>query len=222
MPIRSVRIASTLALVGASLLGGIAGSALLSARAVATMPAGKPEAMTVATVDLTVVIKGLDEAGEARTRLQKVYEEYNKQIDDVKSQMKKVDDDLAQVKDGTSAEALTLRAKKVELQALGRARAEGLQGLIDVQEGELMREMFVKITSACQRLGKEQGYDLVFTDDRTNMPPEKDANGKKVVLSAEQINSIVTSRRLLAVADRVDITQQLITFMNNEFKAGKK
>ncbi len=219
---RTARFGSVLAILGASLVGGVAGSALLGTRAVALNAPGKPEAMTVASIDLTVAIKGLDEAAEARARLQKVYEEYNKQIDDVKTQLKKVDDDLAQVKETTSAEALTLRAKKVELQALGRARAEGLQGLIDVQEGELMREMFKKITDAAQRLAKEQGYDLVLADDRSNMPPEKDANGKRIVMTAEQINSIVTSRRVLAAADRVDVTPQLITFMNNEFKAGKR
>jgi Skp family chaperone for outer membrane proteins len=75
---------------------------------------------------------------------------------------------------------------------------------------------------AAKRLAEQQGYDVVLADDRSTVIPEKDEKGNKLVLTGAEVSNFVVSRRILAANDRLDITAQMVTFMNNEFKAGKK
>ncbi len=222
MATRFARFCSMVALVGASLIGGLAGSTFLSAKAVATNAVAKPEAPSVAIVDLNRVVEGLDEATEARDRLTKLSADFKGEMEDLNSQIKKISADLETFKETNSAEALRLMAKRAELQATGQARLDGLQRVIDIQEGEGMRSIFTKLQDAAKRLAEQQGYDLILADDRSSIIPDKDRNGKKLVLTGNEVSKIVIERRILAANERLDITSQLITFMNNEFKAGKK
>jgi Skp family chaperone for outer membrane proteins len=222
MATRFARFGSMFVLVGASLIGGVAGSTFLSAKAVATNAVAKPEAPSVAVVDLIRVMEGLDEANEARERLRALSADFEKEMADLKAQIKKITDDLATFKDTSAPEALRLLAKRAELQATGQARAEGLQRVIDLQEGERMYILLGKMQDAAKRMAEQQGYDLILADDRSAALPDKDRNGNKAIHTGSEVSKFAVDRRILAASDRLDITAQFITFMNNEFKAGKK
>lgn len=216
---RAVGVVSTL-VVG--LVGGVAGSALLhvATPAVAHEAAMKPEAATIGTVDLTLVMRGLEEAGQLRKKLEDAFGGFQAEIKAVGDEMKKISDELSAMKDPKSMEALRLQARRAELEVTGRAKAESLQRLLDIQEGELLSTMFKKIVDASKRLAESQGYDVIVQDDRSNMPPEG-TNERRP--TARDVNEVVLSRRVLALgAARIDVTQQLIDMMNNEFKAGAK
>jgi Skp family chaperone for outer membrane proteins len=222
MPARLIRIGSLVAFLGVSLAGGALGSAFFAGRAQATNTNARPEPATIATFDLNRVVQGLDEANEAKDRLAKLQADFEKEMSDVRAQIKKIDDDLSTMKEGNSGEALRLKAKRVELQATGKARYEGLRQLMDIQDGDMMRTLFTKMQDAAKRLAEQQGYDVVLADDRSTVIPEKDEKGNKLVLTGAEVSNFVVSRRILAANDRLDITAQMVTFMNNEFKAGKK
>lgn len=214
----SVKSVAALGVVGAACFAGtLAGSALFSSSAVATASALRPEAASVGVVDLTKVMAGLTEAGEARTKLEESFKGLNADLRALAEEIKKISADLDVTKDRSTPDALRLRLRRAELEAQARARGEASQRVLDIQEGELLRRMFLKVTDAARRMAETQGYDLIIVDDRANVPPER-VNDREAL--GREINDMVLSRRVLAASPKVDVTQALIDFMNNEFKAG--
>lgn len=175
-----------------------------------------PPASSVALVELAKLTGSLDEAKVLKDQLLKQRDDSQKKLQEVKDELAAVNKNLEQIKEKKgSPEYLKELAHKYELESLLKARGEGLQQLIDIAEGENMKAMFIKVVDAVGRLGKERGFDVILWDDRTISPPNAPATGA-------QVWNLIRDRRILYASDRVDITDDVLTQMNNEYKAGKK
>jgi Skp family chaperone for outer membrane proteins len=176
-----------------------------------------PPPSSVAIVDLAQLTLNLDESKLLKDQLLKQRDESQKKLQEIKDELTAVTKNLEAMgkdKKGTP-EFLREFARQYELESTLKARGEGLQKLIDVAEGENMKVMFAKVVDAVNRLGKERGYDLILWDDRSIGPPAKLATGAEVW-------SLIRDRRILYASDRVNITNDVLLQMNNEFKAAKK
>jgi Skp family chaperone for outer membrane proteins len=168
-------------------------------------------------VDLAKLTGSLDEATTLKNQLLKQKEESQKKLEEVKSELSAVTKNLEawpKDKKGTP-EYIRELAHQYELESTYKARGEGLQKLLDIAEGDNMKIMFTKVVDAVNRLGKERGYDLILWDDRPIGPNPNPATGA-------QVWNQIRDRRILFASDRVDITNDVLTMMNNEYKAGKK
>jgi len=199
---------------------GLIVSSLILAAGLMGLSRGKappPPPTSVAVVDLAKLTNSLDEAKILKERLKQQADDYQKKLQEVKDNREKAVKDLEQFppeKKGTP-EFLKKLAEKYELDATLEARGKGLQQLIDIAEGENMKIMFTNISEAVGRIGKERGYDLVLWDDRAIVAPA-------VVATGAQVWGVIRDRRILFAAERVDITNDVMTQMNNEYKVGKK
>lgn len=176
-----------------------------------------PPPSSIALVDLAKLTASLDESKILKDQLLRQRDDSQKSLQLVKDELTAVTKNLESIpkeKKG-SPEYLRELAKKYELESTYKARGEGLQQLIDISEGENMKTMFTKVVDAVGRLGKEKGYDAIFWDDRSISPPNAPATGA-------QVWNLIRDRRFLYASDRIDITTEVLTMMNNEFKAGKK
>lgn len=208
-PIRRALTIASVCLVG-----------VLSAALATAQPGSKaaPAPSSIAIVDLAKLTANLDEAKVLKDRLKLQADDYQKNLQEVKTELANVTKDLEGLKDkkGTP-EYLKQLARKYELDATLKARGEGLQQLIDIAEGDNMKAMFGRVLDAVTRLGKERGYDLILWDDRTISAPP--AN---IPATGAQVWNLIRDRRIMYASDGVDITAQVLTQMNNEFKAAKK
>jgi Skp family chaperone for outer membrane proteins len=170
----------------------------------------------VAIVDLAQISAALAEAKALHDRLKLQADASQKDLDTLKADLKKAGDDLDLLKDkkGTP-EYLRAFVKRYEIESNLKARGELAQRLLDISEGENMRTLYEKILKAVDQIGKDQGYDLILWDDRAIKAPEGTRTGA-------EIWSAIRDRRILFASDRVNITEQVITMMDNEYKAGKK
>lgn len=176
-----------------------------------------PPPSAVAVVDLAKLSTNLDEAKGMRERLQQLGTSYETRLKSLADDLTNLEKELsmtAEDKRGTP-EFLDKLFRARELETTLKARREGLQRQIEFSKGDDLRAMFNKITDAVGRVGKDQGFDIILWDDRSISPP------KKASMEVEIWNTI-KERRILFASDRVDITDQVLTLMNNEFKAGKK
>jgi Skp family chaperone for outer membrane proteins len=176
-----------------------------------------PPPSAVAVVDLAKLTNNLNESQTLRDRLNQQKTEYEKRLQGLKEDLQKVQQDIkmqGDEKKGTP-EHMEKMFRQRELEITLKARHEGLQAQMDLAQGDIMKTMFSKIVDAVGRYGKEQGYDLVLWDDRSISAPTNPATDA-------QVWGVIKERRILFAAERTDITDQVLTFMNNEFKAGKK
>ncbi len=90
-----------------------------------------------------------------------------------------------------------------------------LQGYVQFQQMKQQRfndekifELYDKIKMAARTLADEQGYDIILVNDSVVEIPE----------NTDNILAQISSRRVLFARQQMDVTDQLIQTMNNEYQ----
>ena len=105
-------------------------------------------------------------------------------------------------------------AQRVELEATYEARGKAYQRMIDLDHGDILNDLYPKAVAAVQAYAAKEGYDVVLLDDRPMQLPDSG--------SVKEYNEVIQKKRVLFAKDGTDITDQLITVMNNEYAASIK
>lgn len=174
----------------------------------------------VAIVDVRKVILALSERevrlaeidkkqAEARDELEKLKKEHEALVENGKAMG---------IKPGTP-EFIDHQVKLLTIENEGRTKLAASQYLTATQQGLLLVDLHNKMVSAIQTIAQRDGWDLVLYDNRgASVIPE--INDIPEGASYDQvIDRAIQARRILYASSAVDITQEVITFMNNAFVA---
>jgi len=177
--------------------------------AVTAQSARRARPTSVAVMDVEKVFNALDERtrieADLKTRGERLQQEERERAEEIR----KIQQDLEILVPGTSNyenKEGQLTQKAMELQVwrqfqnarLGRERAIQIENL------------YRKMTDSLARVAKDNGYDVViFKEKGVDFPKDK----------PEQLLTVIQLRKVLWAADDLDISDQVITVMNNEFKA---
>lgn len=166
---------------------------------------------SVACVDLERIFKEVKEKAQIEVDLKGKAEKFEAQRKEREDKMKKVQDDLAMLNPQNPAhQAKFDEANKLvmENQVWEQWQMQQLQreNLVQVQG------LYVKIVEATEKLGKDAGIDIILYKEA--MPDFKQ-------VKASDMSQVIRSRKVVYCKDSLDLTQQVITAMNNEFGARK-
>lgn len=167
--------------------------------------------LTLGVINIEKVINSLEELNIQQSRLDDLVTMRRKTVDDMAAQVKKVQEELKLMPEN----AAQRQAKLLELQELTfklRVEGEVAFGIIDAQKGEIYADLFTKISDASARFAQRNGYDMVMSSDAIAQTPQQGTE--------QQIKAFIVSRRVIFASEKIDVTDQLITMMNNEYKAG--
>lgn len=200
-PLFAIALTLGAALVGAAFATG--------ASATSARPPAQPTA--VAVVDVVAVLDGLSEKAVLEQRLQQSVTDRQAQLDEIITKIKAAQADLnGTLKEGTPEYREKVR-QLLELNALAEARRNILQRIVAFDKGDMLRDIYSKITVAVQKIAERNGYDVVVLDDATFPLPAEAADS--------DMERAILTRSVLYRHDSVDITAQVVTLMNNEFSA---
>jgi Skp family chaperone for outer membrane proteins len=208
---RLLAVAVVGGLVCAGSLHMLGGQASTPAFAQATGPARLPN--TIAIVNLQTLMGGLKELEDLNKELDPTRAAYKAQLDELDTRIKALEVEL---KDNIAADKSLNRTEKAlqfsELRNVKEFREKSFLDLMDARNGEILQKVYVKLLPSISAYAKREGIDLVLLDDRgIPVPP---------TATASQINNIILSKRILHADDKLDITQALITVINNEYATG--
>jgi len=165
----------------------------------------------VATVDLVEVINGLEEKKVLETKLQASLDSRQKQLDDLVKQLESVQADLKTLSPSTDAYREKVR-QLVELRNLAQTRRQILEQIISAERAEMLRDLYGKIAAAVQRISERDGWDIVLMDDSAFPLPQGD-------VSDRDMERAIVSRLIVYRHPSVMITGEVVTLLNNEYKA---
>lgn len=196
---------------GAALLlvaSGFASRAVLERQAAAAPT-------SVALVDLQRLFDKLDELAEQNKELDTKRKTYKDDIDNLKKQADQIEEDLTKTVDPTDRKTRTdMSMQVVILRQSMQGKQEIYNRVMDLASADVIRGLYQKMTDEIAQIAKREGYDLVLFDDRSIGLPDRSGN--------KDLNAIIANKRILYAADTIDITDRLITIMNNDYHAGVK
>ena len=168
-----------------------------------------PKGATIAVVDLEKLINALDEKSAKGEEFKKAYDAKNKELDALNQQIKEKETALKAMpaaspqrsKAGEDLREMVFRAE-VEAQLSNRK--------LDGQQAELFRDLYLKVNSAIEQLAQQNGYHMVLVSDETVAVPKG---------NSETVLRAITMKRMLFIAKDLDITEEVVKYMNNTFAA---
>lgn len=170
---------------------------------------------SVASVDLARLIDRLDEAKDKSKEIKAKAEEADTAMAAKASKLKDLENDIKVSADPN--DTATLESKRLEFAKLKKdyeTEGEMHNRELGSMKGRMIGDLFTKASAAITDLAKRDGYQLVVTDDRS-------VNSLEHVPSP-QIPAAVLDRRVLYADPSIDITDRLVTIMNNDYRAGVK
>lgn len=168
-----------------------------------------PPQAVIVTIDIEKVFDGIDERTSKQDELKIYGDGLKAEIDKLTKQMKDEDDKRGVLPEGPEKRAATARI--LEMQINARVKGELYNAMIDQQRAEMFRYLYGKITEATKRLATMNNYTLVIaSDEKVPLP----TGGQSA-----DVQRVISLKRVLYSAPGHDATAELITLMNNEFKA---
>ena len=189
------------ALAGVALTAGYAGANF-------RRPA-PPSAPIIAVIDLESAFTQLTERTDMEAQLKSQRDELQKRLQDLAEEATSKGTEADQLPSGPAKTAKLREARDARI----RAEFEGQfsQKKLDESRGELRRELYLKIVDAVQKLSAQNGYALVLASDESAKIPLADP---------DTVARAISFKRMLHVDKALDITNDVVTTMNNDYSAG--
>ena len=207
-------------------LGAVIGLSAIGA----TMMAGQPT--VVVTLNLGPVIDKLDQRADAQTRLEKMNAEMRIEQERRVGEIKKLEAEAKALQDELNAATEPAKKKQIENRMQNLQEQAALTGLnnqawvtvmsdkIDIESALVMQDLYRSVKTAAAQMASTNRYDVVLVDDSQG---ELRLDGESRMSRVDQVRQQIASRRMLFVNPVIDITNDLITRMNNEHRtAGPK
>ncbi|MBL8875984.1 MAG: OmpH family outer membrane protein [Phycisphaerae bacterium] len=199
--------------VGAGIVAtGLAGFGAMSVRA---NSANAPSASKIALINIEKVINDLDEVKMGQQKIAAKADARQAELNNIAKQLdegqKKLE--LIDPKDTNRREEAV---KMMELNATANAKQQAFQGIINIEKGDLFKQVHGHIMDACANYAQKNDIELILVDDRVLTFQENDDVGK--------VSALISQKRIVYGAPALDITDDIIKVMNNNFAAngGKK
>ncbi len=164
----------------------------------------------VAVVNLERIVNNLDELTARQAELNNWIVERQTAFDRVKQQFEAARQKL-EILPTQGAEVEQAREELLRLQIELKLQQELSQEGVDQRKALVHRDLFDKVSDAVERLAQKNSYHLVLSND--SEPP--------LILGTEaQVQRQIAGRRVLYADGVLDITDELLQMMNNEWQAG--
>jgi Skp family chaperone for outer membrane proteins len=179
---------------------------------------GQPRRPAIAaTVNLPAVLEGLKQRGDAEAELNALGEQIIAEQERRQSALQALEERRQAVADERERQSID---EELALAALNyQAWLRFANEKVDVEKALLLQELYRSIKKSIQEMAAAEGYDVVLVDDSLG---ELTVNPESQVTREAQIRQQIISRRLLFTGTSLNITDDLIARMNNEYTAGRR
>jgi len=167
------------------------------------------EPTAVAVVNVQKVFNSIDEKQAINAKLNKRSRSLSKQQKSKKKKLQQMRSKLDVLKPGSEQykqQQSELERQMVDSQAWQKFEKQKLEQFRSLQ----MKKLYRKIADAAGRVAKDNGYDLVLYDEG-----DSDFNFQ----SAKQLSTMIQMRKVLWSREGMQLTEQVITRMNNQFQS---
>lgn len=180
---------------------------------VSTPPRAQAPTTSVAVVDVAKIMLGMELVKTESGKLKADFDTKQKSLDGMQKKIKDLVEQVKSAKDGTP-EKRALAFEQIKSEAELKMTGELFQRQLNLAQGDLYKQAFLEVTAAIDQVAKQNGYHLVLRNDADVQLP---AN-----ISGTDMESFIANQRVFYADSALDITEQVVTLLNNQFKAGGK
>jgi Skp family chaperone for outer membrane proteins len=173
-----------------------------------------PAPTAIAVLDVERVRSGLEEWKSIEGRLTEMGDRFQKEIDGIRNRMEQVARQIeeTQAVNPDAARLRELRSDFFRLQQQHEIERKIANETLDFAIGEAFVEIYKKIDQAAGAVARANGWDLVLFDSRM-----LDIERAAQIGGAGEVRARIHRRHIMYAAPRVDISDDVVLHMNNQF-----
>lgn len=198
-------LAAALGVSALAMVSGALGAGLASQRAAAPS--------SVAVIDIDRLSMDLEEFKVPAEQFRAKQAAWGEEIRALQAKMAAVDAELDLVPETEIDARISKVIQRSTLDSEIKTKGQLFQQASDIEQSKLFKQMFDRIADGAARLARRDGIDLVLVDDRIFTIPVNNRAAQSAALE---------SKKVLYASEPVDLTDELLTMLNNEFGAGKR
>lgn len=180
------------------------------ANTAAQRPPAQPTA--VATIDIVAIFEQLNERTHLEAQLEERRKAREAQLVEVRDRVESIRNNIETVHPrGSDASKEAIR-EFMEQNAVLKARGEALGQIMTIDQGNIRRQLFEKVVTAVQKIAERDSIDIVILDDSGFPLPDNNSTDIEIFRA-------IVSKGVIYAHPTVDLTDRVITLMNNEFTA---
>ena len=196
-------LAAALGVSALALVSGALGAGLASQRAAAPS--------SVAVVDIDRLSLELEEFKVPREQFFAKVNAWRDEIKALQTKLTALDEELKLIPETDFDARINKVIQRTTLESEIKTKGQLFQQANEIEEAKLFKRMYDKIADGASRLAQRDGIDLVLVDDRIFVIQETNRAAQSDMLE---------SKKILYASEPVDMTDELLTMLNNEFGAG--
>ncbi len=177
-------------------------------------PTGSPA--VIAAIRMEVLFDGLQQRAEAKAELDRLEAGVVAARGAREAGIKQLEDELENAVGATNRQEVEdkIALAKLELQfSYQEAAAE-----LEIEKALRLQQLYLTIKRSLKQLAQAEGYDMVILDDSIDaLQIDRESRIPPQVQGLQQI----MSHKLLYLMPTIDITEDLVTRMNNEYRTGR-
>jgi Skp family chaperone for outer membrane proteins len=171
-------------------------------------PTQKAAPSAIATFDQEKTFASLEEKKAGAASLTAMAAELTKTNDEMAKKLKSMEQELEDLQAGTPKHK-ELMEKLVQSTHEYKAQIDFSNMKLDIERARMMKKVYNSIRKAAEQLAVERGYSVVFVDDSISpIPPGTE----------QEMNRQISARRMVYTSPDADITEELISRMNAQWK----
>lgn len=169
------------------------------------------EPAVVGTVDVERMYQDLQEQISADESLVVTEKEHQDRLGEMRAEVERLQSELEFLE--PDSPAYREMEEKLELATVSYAAyGEYAQQTLEMLKAQSWGETYLSIKKAAGEYANANGIDMVLLDD--SIPPLKSTN------TIAQVLDQISGRRMIYTQEELDITDELLDFMNTKFVAG--
>ncbi|MFM1869025.1 MAG: hypothetical protein RL591_2433 [Planctomycetota bacterium] len=167
------------------------------------------EPSRLATIDLEKTYNSIQRYSDVQTRLTQLAKDLETQVAAAEATVKDLESELDSFQPGSDAQAAAVQKLQAAVGEL-RAQQQFANAKIEMERARALRDTYVAIKDAARRFAEREGYDYILLDD--SLPEMDPANAAKTMQQ-------ISARRFIFANHKSDVTDALVAFMNEDWKA---
>lgn len=166
----------------------------------------------VAIVDIDRLSTEMEEFKVPREEFQTKQDTRREQLRAIQTRMNSVAEELELIPEGDQNARIDKLTEQAMLDSELATRQQIYQQAADLEQAQLFKRMYDRIQSGAKTIAERDGIDLVLVDDRVFALSATNRGAQRAMLE---------SKKVLYADSAVDITDELLTLLNNEFTTGQ-
>lgn len=167
---------------------------------------------TVAVLDIDRLSAEMDEFKVPAEDFQSKQTARREELRAIQTRMSSIAEELELIPDGDQDTRISKLTQQAVLESELKTKQQLYQQASDLEQAQLFKKMFDRIEAGAKQIAQRDGIDIVLVDDRVF---------KLSATNRAAQSAALESKKILFAADAVDITDELLTMLNNEFNSGQ-